>query len=70
MYTPFLSPLPLYDVWYLLLPPLCLGVAVAYKATKCGSPRDLPLESARLFAYILGALLGIAAALLIVVDLV
>jgi hypothetical protein len=33
-YRPFLDPLPLDSVWYLLLVPLSLGVAMVYKAVR------------------------------------
>ncbi|GEM_PF-687106 len=33
-YRPFLDPLPLQRAWYLLLFPLCLGIAVTYKAVR------------------------------------
>jgi hypothetical protein len=33
-WRPFLDPLDLHAVWYLLLIPLSLGIAVAYKAVR------------------------------------
>lgn len=33
-FTPFLDPLDLHAAWYLLLPPLALLIAVAYKAVR------------------------------------
>jgi hypothetical protein len=33
-YRPFLDPLNLHDVWWLLLVPLSLGIAVVYKAVR------------------------------------
>lgn len=33
-YRPFLDPLPLDDVWFLLVVPLSLGVALVYRAVR------------------------------------
>lgn len=33
-YRPFIDPINVQRTWYLLLVPLCLGIAVAYKAVR------------------------------------
>jgi hypothetical protein len=62
-WKPFLTTMPLWDYWPMLALPLCLGVAVVYKTTKCHDPRDVPRESGILFAWIV---LGLLAAAVIV----
>lgn len=44
-YVPFVSPLPLWDVWYLLLLPLCLGVSLVYKAVELDDMRRLSRQT-------------------------
>ena len=39
-YRPFLDPLNMQRSWYLLLLPLCFGIAVAYKAVRVPDLRD------------------------------
>jgi hypothetical protein len=55
-YTPFLSPLPIWDYWWVLLFPLVIGVAVAYKAIKCDAMHRVPRESASITFWILAGL--------------
>ena len=50
---PFLQPLPVWNYWYLLLLPLCVAVAVVYKAIKCNSMKRVPLEAAQITGWIL-----------------
>ena len=52
-YTPFLSPLPIWNYWPLLLLPLTAGVAIVYKSIKCGSMSHVPREAASIFVWIL-----------------
>lgn len=33
-YTPFIDPINIHAAWYLLLPPLALLIAIAYKAVR------------------------------------
>lgn len=62
-WKPFLTTMPVWNYWPVLSLPLCLGVAIAYKTTKCHDAADVPRESAILFAWIV---LGLIAAAVIV----
>ena len=68
-YTPFMQPLPAWDVWYLLALPLCAGVSVVYKSIRCRSMRKVPIEAAKAFAWIVVGLVSAAVLLAIVVKL-
>ena len=69
-YTPFISPLPgVAAGWYLTLPPLCVAVAVVYKAIKCRHVSQIPREAAGTAAWIFFGLIGAGAALLLVLWL-
>ena len=52
-YTPFVTPMPVWDVWPLLLLPLTAGVAIVYKSIKCRSMSTVPREAAGIFMWIL-----------------
>lgn len=58
-YTPFVNPLPVWDYWMALLPPLVGLFSIAYKGIKCRTMAEVPRESAHIFVL---CLLGIAAA--------
>jgi hypothetical protein len=60
---PFLQPLPVWDYWYLLLLPLCVGVSIVYKAIKCRSMAHVPGEAATITAWILICFAAAAVAL-------
>lgn len=64
-YRPFLDPLPMSGsgLWLLLLVPLVILVAVAYKTIKLADLRDLPRQAAVLAAQIF-LFMAAAAALL------
>jgi hypothetical protein len=62
-YRPFVTPLPIWDWWILTLIPLCLGVAIVYKALKCGSMREVPKQALMISLWIIGGM-GAAALLL------
>ncbi len=66
-YTPFLSPLPIWDYWPALLFPLCAIVAVVYKSIKCGTMNQVPREATALFIWIL---IGMAAAAAVLTGIV
>jgi hypothetical protein len=68
-YRPFIDPLPMWNTWYILLAPLCLGVAVVYKSTKCSTMSRVPWEATVIFAWILLGMAGAGAALLGIVKL-
>ncbi|MGF1634328.1 MAG: hypothetical protein ACFCVE_10805 [Phycisphaerae bacterium] len=69
-WTPFLSPPPLYDVWFLFLIPLLFGVALVYKAVKVGHVSRLAPEALRLGVFMHLAIFGLAAALWIMMLVV
>ena len=60
---PFLQPMPVWNYWYLLLLPLCLGVAVVYKAIKCNSMKRVPREALAVTTWILVSFIAAGAAL-------
>ena len=62
-YTPFLSPLPVWDWWYLLLLPLCVAVSIVYKSVKCNSMAEVPRHATVITFWILAGMAGAAAAL-------
>ena len=63
-FRPFWQPLPVWDYWYLLLLPLCLGVSIVYKSIKCHRMGQVPREAAVIFAMIVAGMALAAAALL------
>ena len=63
----FIKPLPVWDYWYLLLLPLCVGVSIVYKAIKCRDMKQVPREAAVIFVMIILGMVLAAAALLILV---
>jgi len=65
-FVPFLDPVPVWNYWYLLVLPLCVGIAVVWKSVKCRSMGDVARESAVLLLWILG---GFAAAAAVLVGL-
>ena len=68
-WRPFLTAMPIWDYWFLLLLPLCAGVAVVYKTTKCRCADTIARESIGLAVWIVMGLLGAAAAVAVVVRL-
>lgn len=63
----FVSPLPVWNVWYLLLVPLCAGVAVVWKSIKCESVARIPAQAAQLLFWILFTMVAAAAGLALLV---
>ena len=63
-FRPFWQPLPVWDYWYLLLIPLCLGVSVVYKSIKCHRMSQVPREAGVIFLMILAGM-TLAAGLLL-----
>ena len=68
-YTPFMHPLPAWDVWYLLAIPLCAAVSIVYKSIRCRSMRKVPREAAKATGWIIVGLISAAAILLAIVEL-
>jgi hypothetical protein len=66
-FRPFWQPLPVWDYWYLLLLPLCVGVSVVYKAIKCRDMKQVPREAAVIFVMIILGMVLAAALLLLLV---
>lgn len=64
-FRPFWQPLPVWDYWYLLLLPLCLGISVVYKSIKCRTMRQVPREAAVIFLMIMLGMVLAAAALVL-----
>jgi len=65
-FTPFIDPLPIWSpdwMWAVLLIPLCAGVAIVYKAVKCGSVNRIPREALVLFITIIVGMVLAAATL-------
>jgi hypothetical protein len=67
-YTPFMQPLPAWDLWYLLALPLCAGVSIVYKSIRCRSMRKVPVEAAKAFFWIVVGLVTAAVLLAAVVK--
>ena len=67
-WVPFVTPLPAWDYWWLLLVPLLAGIAVAYKATKVSRRGRLGVEAVKLFAYLLLLILVGGAGLALLVE--
>jgi hypothetical protein len=66
-FRPFWQPLPVWDHWYLLLLPLCVGVSIVYKAIKCRDMKQVPREAAVIFVMIILGMVLAAAVLLVLV---
>lgn len=69
-YVPFYKALPLWDAWYLLALPLCLGIAIVYKSIRCDSMRKVPVQALELFLFIVLGLIGCMLGLAVLVNLV
>jgi len=67
---PFMQPLPVWNYWYVLLLPLCIAVAVVYKAIKCSSMKQVPRQAASITLWILLSFTAVAAGLAGLVKLV
>ena len=68
-FRPFWQPLPVWNYWYLLLLPLCVGISVVYKSIKCREMKQVTRESAVIFFMILLGMVIAAAALLALVRI-
>ena len=68
-YTPFVDPLNLHSLWYLLLVPLALLTAVAYKAVRARDMRRYPVEVLTMAAQILLGMIALALGFLLFVEL-
>jgi hypothetical protein len=68
-FAPFLQPLPLWNYWAWLLIPLCIAVSVVYKTIKCRHVHQIPREAAAITMWIILAMIGVAAGVLLVYKL-
>jgi len=69
-WRPFLDPLPLHDVWMVLLIPLAAAMAVVYKALKLEDLTQLPREAGRLTGLIVASMIAAAAVLWALTEMV
>ena len=69
-WVPFVTPLPVWEVWYLLLIPMALCVAVAYKSVKVADAGEIPRAALVLSAWIVAAFVAAAAGLYLLVHYV
>ena len=68
-WRPFLTPMPVWDYWYLLVLPLVVGVAIVYKTVKVESVKDLPRAALSTTLWILVGMIVVAGVLTGVVEL-
>ena len=66
----FARPMPIWDHWYLLILPLCIGVALVYKAIRLDDMRLVPKQAVVIFLWILGGMVLAGAVLAGLVKLV
>lgn len=69
-WRPFMTPAPLWDVWWVLLFPLLAAVAIVYKSTKRRTAGRIFAEAGQLWVYIVVAMLLGAVGLMVLVRLV
>ena len=69
-WRPFVTPAPLWDVWWVLLFPLLAAVAIVYKSTKRRTAGRIFAEAGQLWIYIVLAMLLGAVGLMVLVRLV
>jgi hypothetical protein len=62
-YTPFVTPLPIWNWWYVLLIPLSAAVAVVYKAIKIHSMREVPRHALVITLWIIFGMIAAAVVL-------
>lgn len=69
-WAPFVEPMPVWDYWWVLLVPLCAGLAVVYKSIRCDDMRRVPREATAIFLTILVGLVAAALAFWTLVKIV
>lgn len=67
-YTPFIDPLPIQSVWYLTLPVLAFGVALAYKAVRVRDLARYPRQVAMFTVQILAGVIALGLLAIVVID--
>jgi len=69
-WRPFLDPLDLHHIWWLLLVPLAFVIGLVYKTLKLRTLDTLWPQTMRLTAIIVVFMIGIAAILWVIIELV
>ncbi len=67
-YTPFIDALPLHDIWYLLIVPMTIFLAIGYKGVRCTHLRRYPREVSIFIVQILGIMALLALSFIVLVD--
>lgn len=68
-WTPFIHPLNVFhDWWYLLLPPLALGISIIYKGVRMKSLERFWRETLILASQIVLAMIGLAICIMLLVQ--
>ncbi len=68
-WRPILDPLPIDDVWYLLLLPIALGIAMAYKAVRVADLKTFPKQVLVMAVQTVLAIAGLAVGAYVVIEL-
>ncbi len=68
-WRPFLEPLPVDDIWMLLIIPLAFVISLVYRTLKMPDLKDLPQQAVRLTGMILLFMVAAAIVLYIIVAL-
>ncbi|MCC6675620.1 MAG: hypothetical protein IT436_00625 [Phycisphaerales bacterium] len=67
-YRPFIDPVDIQRIWYFLLIPLALGIAITYKAVRIPDMRRYPRQVALMTVQIVIAMLALGAASFLLVQ--
>lgn len=67
-YRPFIDPVDIHRVWYLLLVPLALAIALTYKAVRLPDMSTYPRQVFRMTGEIVIAMLALGAASFFIVQ--
>lgn len=67
-YTPFIDPIDVHDIWFLLLFPLAVLIAMAYKAVRTPDMGDYWKQTAKFAAQIIGGIIGLYVFSLVVLN--
>lgn len=59
-WRPFFDPLDFHEAWPILLVPLVIAIAIVYKTIKTPALHQIPLEVAKLTAYVVILMIGAA----------
>ncbi len=69
-YIPFITPLPIYNWWYLLLPVLALGISMIWKALRMKTTREFWPQVALMTVQIVAAMIALSIFLIIFITLI